>query len=163
MSDFEIKKVNTIAECVACNKMLEKLIKFEASLLPTIEVKKINNFYENTLKKPDCVIFFAKNCNTPVGYVMAYIKNQTEQHCGEIVIMNLFVENKFRGKSIGQNLIKSVENWANEKFDTYTLNLKCIAQNTGAINFYQKLGFFKVEENDNFCHLTKKTNLTKTC
>ncbi len=157
MKDIEIKKVDTISECIDCNKMLERLIKFEATLSPTIKAdKKIEHFYENTLNKEDCVIFIAKNLNTPIGYIMAYISNQSQSNYGNIVIMNLYIENAFRGKSIGKLLIESVEGWATNKLKNCTINLKCIKQNDVAIGFYKKLGFKQIEEKNNLIFFKKE-------
>ena len=59
MNNIEIKKVSTIEECIACNHLLEELIVFESEFDKQINTQyKIDEFYERTLNKEDCVIFF---------------------------------------------------------------------------------------------------------
>lgn len=141
--DIKIKKVDTVEECLVCNKMLEDLIKFESKFDQQInENHKISDHYERTLNKEDSVIFLAKVNDSIVGYIMAYkAKEKLSVKDNIINIMNIYVCEEHRNKKIGKRLISEVENWAKTQFENFVIELDCISKNENAIAFYKSLGF----------------------
>ncbi len=142
-SEIVIKKVESVEECVTCNKMLEELIKFESKLDEQINAfHKIENHYERTLNKNDVVIFLAYNGDDVVGYVAAYKEKINPALNNDVIrIMNLFVKDKHRKQNIGKKLMNEVENWAKEQYNNFDIELDCISSNQNAIAFYQHLGY----------------------
>lgn len=142
-TNLKIKKVETIEECLACNKLLEGLIFYESKLdneiVPNSQIK---DFYERTLNKSDCVIYVALVNDKIIGYVMAYIQNENKKLKNRVVsIMNIFIEEEFRNQNIGKKLIQQVEMWAKTILEKFVIELDCISNNLNALEFYKNLGF----------------------
>lgn len=143
MEKLKIKKVETIEDCLKCNKMLEELIKFESKFDNQINPNyRIEDHYERTLNKNDVVLFFAKSGDDIVGYIAAYKEKTNPALNNDVIkIMNLFVKDNYRKQNIGKKLMNEVENWAKEKCDNFDIELDCISSNQHAIAFYQHLGY----------------------
>lgn len=143
MDKFIIKKAETIEELIKCNRLLEKLIKFESKIDEQINSEfKIENHYERILGKDDSVVFIAVNNEEIIGYVMAYKqKENTAVNQTVVSVLNIFVDENYRGKKIGQRLMKEIELWASSFGKSFDLELDCIKQNDKANKFYENLGF----------------------
>lgn len=143
MKDILIKKVETVEECLKCNSLLEDLIKYESKLDNQIsENTKIENHYERTLGKDDSVIFVAMNGDEIIGYVMAYKQKENSVVKDNIIqVLNLFIKENYRKKSVGKSLMIEVEKWAKEKCTNFVIELECISNNYSALDFYKKLGY----------------------
>ncbi len=144
--NIEIKKVETLEECLICNKLLESLIKFESKLDDQInENHKIENHYEKTLGKDDCVIFVAYDENSIVGYIMAYKQKRNLVMKDNIInITQIYIDEKYRKQNIGKRLMNEVEKWARDSFEIFVIELDCISNNVNAIQFYKNLGYSPV-------------------
>ncbi len=140
---FTINQVNTTEDCLNCNKMLEELIRFESKIDNQINDNHIvENFYEKTLNKQDCVIFIAKYLDKPIGYIMAYKHKENPNYNGNFVtIMNLFIKEEYRKLGIGNKLISNVEIWAKTLFGDCFIELDCFIDNKTAIDFYTKQNY----------------------
>ncbi|WP_276381719.1 GNAT family N-acetyltransferase [Flavobacterium sp. H4147] len=66
----------------------------------------------------------------PAGFISIWMPNNFIHH--------LYVDHKHQGKNIGTELLKA----ANEKA-AFPLTLKCLEQNTKAVEFYLKKGFIE--------------------
>lgn len=143
MNNIKIKKVTTIEECVACNHLLEELIVFESKFDSQINAQhKIDQLFERTLNKEDCVIFMALSSNQPIAYIMAYKQKDNPAFNGNfITIMNLFVKENYRNYGVGKNLMSSVEMWAKNLFGDCFIELDCFVDNKTAIDFYSKQNY----------------------
>ncbi len=144
--EIVIKKVNSVNDCIVCNRLLEELICFESKFDSAINANhKIEEFYERTLNKEGSVIFLATHLNVPVGYIMAYIQKSSPAMNGNFVtIMNLFIKEEYRNMHLGTRLITEVEKWAKTIFQSFYIELDCIMDNKTAIDFYTKLDFKNV-------------------
>ena len=122
---------------------LEELIVYESQFDQLINLNyKIDEMYEHTLGKDDCVIFIATEKNNPVGYVMAYKQKDNKAYNEKFVtIMNLFVKEKYRHLGIGTKLLDTVEKWAKRLYCNCVIELDCFVDNITSINFYSKLNY----------------------
>ena len=143
MDNIVIKKAETIEELKKCNNLLEKLINYESSIDEQINGEfKIENHYEKIIDKNDSIIFIAVKNSEIIGYVMAYKQKENPAVNQTIIsVLNVFIDEKYRGKKIGQRLMKEIENWASSFGKTFDLELDCIKQNANANKFYESLGF----------------------
>ena len=140
---IDIKKVDSIKECLICNNLFEDLIKFESKLDEQINgMFKVEEFYERTLNKEDSVIFVAKDDKKIVGYVMAYIKKENKAVNNNIVeVMHIYIDEKYRKKNIGKSLMLKIEDWAKTKLKSFDIELQCVSNNINALKFYESLGY----------------------
>lgn len=142
---MDIIKVNTIQECKQCDHLLESLIKYESSIDDKIKANTIiSNFYERTLGKEDSIIYACKEENDLCGFVMACVSKNTAFVFPIINIIDIYIDESYRGKGIGKKLMKQVEAWANEKYNQFMIELNCISNNAKAIDFYKELGYSEV-------------------
>jgi GNAT superfamily N-acetyltransferase len=56
----------------------------------------------------------------------------------------MYVEEKFRGKKLGEKLIESFKKLAKDK-GSNRIQVGAISQNVNAVNFYKKMGFGEFE------------------
>ncbi len=78
------------------------------------------------------VIFVAILDDIPIGFISIWMKDNFIHH--------LYIDQKYQGKSIGTELLKA----AIQK-TKLPITLKCLENNTKAVEFYLKKGFFAVE------------------
>lgn len=103
------------------------------------------NMHKNSLDRDGVYIAIAYE-NKPVGYVFAYLKSVAGKvHKTNVVnVDSLFVDEEYRNKGIGRQLIDSVGSWAKESFGDYILELHAINNNVDSLSFYKHLGFKEV-------------------
>ena len=87
-----------------------------------------------------CFIAYANN--EPVGYIALANKNFGYRKSKYLEIENIGVEPKFRSQGIGHLLVEKAGQYAKEIGDT-KLFVSAYWQNTQAINFYKKNGFYE--------------------
>lgn len=98
---------------------------------------KCNEVYEY-LKDGSAVVFAAEEDDDMLGWLWCHPivrMGRTRLHIAEIA-----VKNKYRGKGIGQTLLKSAETFA-EKNDFPEIELLVTVSNTSAFRLYQKENF----------------------
>ena len=147
MEKIVIKRITSEEECDLCDEFLTKLNSYESQFDEVLESGfKFSEIHKRSLKN-DYTYLAIASCDNPVGYVFAYLKNvKGKVHNTNIVeIEALFVEDGYRGKKIGKELVDSVFCWAKECFgDDFVIELHAINNNVNAISFYKHLGFKEV-------------------
>lgn len=91
----------------------------------------------------DCIhrrIMVAELNQQIVGMCTAQILVSTAKGGIVALIEDLIVEDAYRGKGIGKELLLSIENWANEQ-GVKRLQLLADRNNTRALKFYKKLNW----------------------
>ncbi len=91
-------------------------------------------------------IFIAKRGNIPVGMIAGIIEDTSEEEelemiptkCG--VILELFVDEGYRGEKIGFSLMHAIEKYFQDEKCTL-ISIEVFVPNKIAHNFYQKLGY----------------------
>jgi len=56
------------------------------------------------------------------------------------VITHIFVDEEYRGKGVGERLVKGLENWFAAK-DVHSVELQVLSANKAGIAFWEKLGY----------------------
>jgi ribosomal protein S18 acetylase RimI-like enzyme len=125
---------------------------------------KFETFIENA--SPEHFIFGAFDVDKLIGISgFDRMDRKRARHRGELV--QVYVDSKYRGQSIGEQLIRSVVEYAFTMDGLEQIQLSVIAANKGAIKLYEKIGFrsygfqphyFKVGDNymdQNFMQLFK--------
>ena len=87
---------------------------------------------------PDSKIFKAVVNNKIVGFISCgLLKTPSNTYEG---VIDIFLQEEYRGKGIGQQLVKQAEAWF-KKAGCKVIGLDVYPQNTRAKNFYSKCGF----------------------
>ncbi len=145
---MEYKIVNTVEACKQCDKLLTELIKYEHRFDNLInENYVITSFYERSLSNNNTIIFSASDNNKIVGFIMArkeFTKDTTFKK-NVIDIGALFIEESYRRKKIGTELINKIDQWAKKEFGDYVIEITAILSNLPAVNCYTSLGFKPVK------------------
>lgn len=89
------------------------------------------------------IVYVAFDDNKPVGYLAGNTKAENAYLTIKVAeIDNMFVDDKYRGKSVGTMLIDSFKKYCIEKgISTFKVNAS--APNTKAIEFYKKKWVFR--------------------
>lgn len=102
------------------------------------------NYFWETINNSDALFFFAFEGNDLVGYILGFKKHSQER---EILRKRLFislddlcVRKTHQARGIGRLLMEKIENIA-KKDSISSIELNVWAFNTGAISFYNKLGY----------------------
>jgi|SRR3989344_698628 len=90
-----------------------------------------------TLNDSESVIFYAELSGEPTGY--AGVHHDKYEAC--CVLDELYVDTKFRGQKIGEVLVLACEDWCKNFSDK--LKIEVYNWNTGALTFYERLGYNK--------------------
>lgn len=77
-------------------------------------------------------ILTAISDNIAIGFISVWAEDNFIHH--------LYVEQKYHGKGIGTQLLKAVLNRSD-----FPVTLKCLENNTQAVNFYKNKGFIEKE------------------
>lgn len=112
--------------------VLEELT--EVNLTPT---EAISAFW-NIMVRMNGTIFVAINENKVVGTAAVHILPKFVHRLGSVALIeDVVVNNSFRNKGVGQDLMTEVVNFAKQR-DVYKIILNC---NLNNIPFYEKCGF----------------------
>ncbi|MDT0607243.1 GNAT family N-acetyltransferase [Croceitalea rosinachiae] len=144
----------------AGHEHLEALIPlFDAYRVFYEQVSDLNaakSFLVNRIAKNESVIFLAYDSNTAVGFVQLYATFSSVSLEPFYILNDLYVTDKFRGKGIGEKLLKKA------KSHCIAMNYKGLALETAkenpAQNLYQKLNW---EKDVDFLHYFWKTSKSK--
>lgn len=93
------------------------------------------------LHRKRIVTFIAKADGKIVGYI-TLIFGRFRKFRGNAYIANVSVRPEYRGKGIGKKLMARAEEYAKSR-RARRLELEVFAQNVGAINLYEELGYEK--------------------
>lgn len=105
----------------------------------TLNYTDISERFRESTKSNDSITFIAMEENNIIGYILAGIRNQPDfykvKKAG--VISGLMVENKYRRKGIGSQLLSKVKSYFEENGIKY-YTVYTAVNNRGAIEFYNK-------------------------
>ena len=147
MEKIEIKQICEEKECLICDEFLSKLSNFDSQYDNIIESD--FKFKDVHLRNKDDEFTYIALAlkGEPIGYIFAYLKSKKGKvrKTNVIDIQALFVDKNYRRQKVGEKLIKSVEDWANKKFEgDYVIELQAINDNVNAMEFYRHLGFREI-------------------
>lgn len=138
------KATNTDIPAIA--ELYREQFKEMAKLIPDFiqEGDQSTEFIENTISDEDSDILIYEDDGKVVGFILLRAKNRPDfpfiiqgKYC---YIMDIIVTENHRGKGFGTALMNAAKDWAKER-DCVFVNLDVLANNTGAIALYEKLGF----------------------
>ena len=140
--NYEIVKVEAKEDALECNKLLTELIHYEKRFDNNLNEEFVmKSYYENFYLDDDRLLLLVKDNNKSVGYLYGFIE-KTEDICLEkaSLLDALFIEEEYRHKGIGKELINKFIDWSKDKNCRY-IDLKVMNENKGAMNLYHSLGF----------------------
>lgn len=149
MGKIKIVQAKTQKDCEICDAFLDKLCLFESQfdeiIEPTIGGK---HFSWESLKHDYVYLAYANFNEKPVGYIMGYLKCSKGQgdNTNVLSLGSVFVEKNVRKMGVGNELVKSFEEWAEMNFENdFVVELTVINGNENAFKFYEELGFKPVK------------------
>lgn len=88
--------------------------------------------------------WFMENHKKPVGYALLTYNFDLERGGSEGLLIDVFVEKRFRNHGIGSLALYEIEDFCRER-GIRTIELQVSHHNKGAENFYRKAGFSILE------------------
>lgn len=122
--------------------------------LSNIELAK--KFIQERIDNNESVIFVALIEFKPVGFTQLYPLFSSLQAVRNWLLNDLYVDREYRKKGIGEKLIKTAINFANEKNAKF-IELSTAVDNYNAQSLYKQIGFKKQNTETNF--FTYRINL----
>lgn len=148
---FEIRK----AEYTDKNRIRELFILMLKTIYNTEEVEEYEEGYlEKYFSGNDDVILVAESQNIVIGYLSVEVHREENEF---IYLDDFSIEEEFRGKGIGSQLLKKAEEYA-EKLRIDTICLHVEKDNKSAFKLYERNGYFIFEDCGNRNLLMKKLN-----
>ncbi len=107
------------------------------------------HFYGEMIEKVtklDGIVYVALSNETIVGFVAGIIKHITPETDFECIplkqgrVLELFVEESYRGQRIGTQLLRKMEDYLKSK-QCDTINISVFAPNQAAYQFYKQFGY----------------------
>ena len=115
--------------------------------------KKAESIFNKISKNPNQIIYVAVKDFKVIGATTVIIEQKFIHGGGKVGhIEDVVVAKEFQGKGIGQKIVKSLLEYAQEK-GCYKTILDCTDE---LIPFYEKIGFKKYSNSMRFDHLSKK-------
>lgn len=140
----------TIKDLESIQKLNLKLFEFEKQFGDSYSLEWSfsetgTNYFKRVISKSNGICFVVEEKGEIVGYLAAVSYNNSAR-VGKLVaeLDNMYVDENFRGKKVGSQLVKEFEKWAKD-ISAQILRVGAIAQNTNAIEFYKSQGFFAHE------------------
>ncbi|MBI5151595.1 MAG: GNAT family N-acetyltransferase [Candidatus Pacebacteria bacterium] len=125
--------------------------KIAYDMLPLVEMMGYPNTLEEITQKLQriCsqvshVLYIAKDDDKIIGFCHAYIRDLLETP-RSVELHGLAVLDKYQGKGVGSQLIKSVEEWTKRQ-DIHIIVLSSNVSRTQAHGFYEHLGYKKIKQ-----------------
>ena len=116
-------------------------------LLPLIQYKNYDKHLKEDVKKymklnpKEAIIFVAEDNKKLIGYIYGRIEKKPKMVLDRVgMIEDWFVQEKYRGKGIGEKLWNELMNWFKKK-KCNCLEVDAYITNKKAIKIYHKLGF----------------------
>ena len=100
--------------------------------------------YLDYLQNPDSCIWIAEEDERVMGVIIAKVHQRAQIPMYKanqfVVVEEICVSESFRGRGIGKQLMKTVEDWAGEQ-GVEQVQLSVWTKNIDAVNFYDALGY----------------------
>jgi ribosomal protein S18 acetylase RimI-like enzyme len=108
-------------------------------------------FIQERLQNNESVIFAAMDPNTqqPVGFTQLYPKYSSVRMSKNWILNDLYVDIAYRKQGIGEDLIKTVMDFAKNQGATF-VQLETAVENYTAQSLYEAIGFEKQGEDKEF-------------
>jgi len=145
---MEYIKIENELDYIEADKLLNELVKYESDFDRVINGKCIiKDFHKDIFKHSNIFAYYVKEKDECIGYIFAYLKTPYNEVINTNVIMleSLFVKEKYRKLGVGKKLIEMLEDWANNSFSDYVIEIVCLSNNGSALKFYEKLGYKQVK------------------
>ena len=136
----------TVDDIPAISELYREQFREMAKLIPDFikEGDQSIEFLDKTISNDDSDILVYENDGIVVGFILLQAKERPDfdfmlpgKYC---YIMDIIVTESSRGKGFGTALMNSAKDWSKEQNCSF-INLDVLANNTGAIKLYEKLGF----------------------
>ena len=130
-----IKRVYSCKEADKCDELLTKLISDEVGGVCAL----VDKFYRWGLRDSDKILLCSIENNMIVGYV--YAKPQDSHFTGKSYLIDaLYVEQKFRGRGLGKELMQECIKEIHE-MGVSQIDVNVVSDNDIAKSLYSGLGF----------------------
>ncbi|HFD1791432.1 TPA: GNAT family N-acetyltransferase, partial [Enterococcus faecium] len=90
-------------------------------------------------------------------------RKQTEFLLPKLTLLSLAIDLKYRGKGIGTELLMFSENNLLDNNIDNSYYLSVLKSNVNGINFYKKMNFKMLGENNSLCYMLKDIYRRKDC
>ncbi|GHO59452.1 GNAT family N-acetyltransferase [Ktedonobacter robiniae] len=122
------------------NTLIEFMRQFYAHFNYALDESKLAAV-EQLLQRPDYgriwLIYYDQQ---PAGYIILTFGYSIEMHGRDALIDELFIDGQYRGKKIGEQTIKFIEETC-KQMGMHALHLEVEHENIGAHRLYRRLGF----------------------
>ena len=146
MEDFEVKLENlkTIENLNNIKGIFDVLSTgiLESDFMVSGEIKNILDV-EKMLRNDNILNFVAYYKNIPVGICQIFNNKNSYEFSSNFKIKALLVTPSFRGKGMGDLLLKSALQYMQEHKDSGVIFLDVVSQNAAAKKLYENNGFIK--------------------
>ncbi len=137
---IEIKRINSLES----NLVIELFDKYRIFYKQLSNIELAKNFIQARLDNNESVIFVAivkdKSRVIPIGFTQLYPKFSSGRAIKIWILNDLYVESKYRKKSVGESLIKTALRYAKEDGASH-VELSTAIDNHTAQSLYESIGF----------------------
>lgn len=107
--------------------------------------KKLEKVFNKDIESDSSIIYVAEKDGRCIGFIRSEIRNTNNIFVSNksAFITDIYIEKKYRGIGVAEELVDKVSNWCNEK-KVYNLRLNVNSENERAIGLYLKKGFKEV-------------------
>lgn len=135
--NIEFKK-STAKDIPALKKLIQKLYLHENIIYSEHDIQNaLQKLFENDILGSAWLIIFNNNI---AGYLIITSAFSIEFNGETAFIDEIFIEENFRGKGLGQNALKFAEDFSRSK-GYHAIRLEAEISNESAHNLYKKTGF----------------------
>ncbi|MGE5474900.1 MAG: N-acetyltransferase family protein [Ignavibacteriales bacterium] len=113
-----------------------------------------NKFYESAVSGYDFFVWIVNKQGRKIGILKGSMKYRDKD---SIWINSILIDSDFRGKGYGKKAVETLMEYAREKFGLNKTLISVIEDNTGAICFWNKIGFRQIKKLKNHISLGEKT------
>jgi ribosomal protein S18 acetylase RimI-like enzyme len=138
-------------------KLKEKMQDYMISIDPLNRFTRLPGFGEininealEAVQKQNGKVLLAVDQDVLIGFIIGVVKEQSAENLLEVIptklgiILDLYVEEEYRGQKIGYQLLEQMETYLKEN-GCDTLWLDVFSPNVNAHEFYKKFGFIDRE------------------
>ena len=136
-------RIATDSDLDVLNSFQDKLVIFERPFDVTIKKTRVRYYsIKRYLRSEKCVVYVVEDGGKAIGCGLGELKKEEGWSINDYIgyIGLLFIEDGYRGKGYGKELVQKLTDWFKEKKVT-DVRLKVYAQNSKAIEAYEKMGF----------------------